>query len=69
MYKILFVDDDPLILRRLHQILDWSSMGFKILSDAADGLAALEIMKNEVPDVMACSWHNRYGTLIRTSSV
>ena len=54
MYKILFVYDDPLILRRLHQILDWSSMGFKILSDAADGLAALEIMKNEVPDVMIC---------------
>ncbi len=54
MYKILFVDDDPLILRRLHQILDWSSMGFEILSDAADGLSALEIMKNEVPDVMIC---------------
>ncbi|MBU9743949.1 response regulator [Lachnospiraceae bacterium ASD3451] len=54
MYKILFVDDDPLILRRLHQILDWSSMGFQILPDAADGLAALEIMKNEVPDVMIC---------------
>ena len=54
MYKILFVDDDPLILRRLHQILDWPSMGFKILPDAADGLAALEIMRNEVPDVMIC---------------
>ena len=39
MYKIMFVDDDPLILRRLHQILDWQSMDFAVLPDACDGIS------------------------------
>ena len=37
MYKIMFIDDDPLIVRRLHQIMNWTSMGFEIPEDASDG--------------------------------
>ncbi len=54
MYQIMFVDDDPLILRRLHQILDWKSLGFEILPDATDGAIALGQLSNFQPDVMIC---------------
>ena len=36
MYKIMFIDDDPLIVRRLHQIMDWTSLGFEKLEAALD---------------------------------
>ena len=54
MYKIMFVDDDPLILRRLHQILDWQSMDFAVLPDACDGISALALLKSAVPDIIIC---------------
>lgn len=54
MYKIMFVDDEPLILRRLHQILDWQSLGFEILPDATDGTIALKQLNCFQPDVMIC---------------
>lgn len=54
MYKILFIDDDPLILRRLHQILDWDSLEFEILPDATDGKIALSQIINTPPDIVIC---------------
>lgn len=54
MYKIMFVDDDPLIVRRLHQILDWKTMDFEILPDAYDGISALSQLKSAVPDIIIC---------------
>lgn len=54
MYKIMFVDDDPLILRRLHQILDWKELEFEILPDASDGISALSLLQSAVPDIIIC---------------
>lgn len=54
MYKIMFVDDDALIIRRLHQVLDWESLGFEALSDASDGVMALQMIPNNPPDVIIC---------------
>lgn len=42
MYKIMFVDDEPLILRRLHQSVDWESLNLEVLPDSLDGISALE---------------------------
>ena len=53
-YKIMFVDDDLLILRRLHQILDWKNLGFDLLPDAANGNIALDLIRNSIPDVIIC---------------
>ena len=54
MYKIMFVDDDALIIRRLHQVLDWKSLGFDILPDASDGVMALRLIPAGLPDVIIC---------------
>lgn len=52
MYRILFVDDDKLILRKFYQILDWNSLGFEIAGDATDGLQAIQMIDEALPDVV-----------------
>ena len=54
MYKIMFIDDDTLILRRLYQILNWNQKGFCILPDAADGITALTNISQTEPDIIIC---------------
>ena len=54
MYKIMFIDDDPLIVRRLHQIMDWTSLGFEIPEDACDGNEALDKIRQNPPDIIIC---------------
>lgn len=53
--KVMFVDDDPLVIRRLHQLLQWEKEGYKIVDAAYDGQDALEkIKKGEIPDILIC---------------
>lgn len=52
MYKIMFVDDDPLVIKRLKNILDWSSLGFEVTGWAKDGKEALTHMKEQSPHVV-----------------
>ena len=52
MYKILFVDDDPLIIKKLYQILDWEALGFVPIGSASDGESAMQLVRTEMPDVI-----------------
>ena len=52
MYKVLFVDDEPLVIRRLEVILDWKSLGFDILPGVFDTFEALNVMEQEHPDLV-----------------
>ena len=52
MYKIMFVDDDPLILKRLNHILDWEALDFKIIANARSGEKALGLIQELTPDVV-----------------
>lgn len=54
MYKIMFVDDEALILRRLHQVLDWESLGFQVLPDSTDGNMAWKQIQACSVDVIIC---------------
>lgn len=46
MLNVLIVDDEPFIRQGLRVLVDWEAEGFHIIGEAADGLAALEIMKD-----------------------
>lgn len=52
MYKILIVDDENFIRRGLAGCLDWESLGCKLIGTAANGSEALEIVKNNKPDII-----------------
>lgn len=47
MYGILIVDDDKLIRQHIKTILDWEKNDFKIVAEADNGSAALELLKTE----------------------
>ena len=42
MFKVLIVDDEPIIREGLHQIIDWEKCGFTICGQASNGQDALE---------------------------
>lgn len=50
----MFIDDDPLILRRLHQIIDWTSLELEIVDDAMDGISAFRQIAAEQPHIIIC---------------
>ncbi len=54
MYKIMFVDDDLLILKHLQQIFDWESLGFIVLPSATNGTIALKKIEFDIPDILIC---------------
>lgn len=54
MYKLLIVDDEPLVRIALNSILDWSSYNIEICANAANGAQALEIIEEKHPDLIIC---------------
>ncbi len=52
MYKLLIVDDEPLVQVGIKSMLPWSTMGIEIAGIAANGKAALEIIEKDHPDIV-----------------
>lgn len=52
MYKVIVVDDEPLIRRGLREKVDWNSLGFEIAGEAANGLDALTLSASVHPDII-----------------
>jgi len=50
--RILFADDEPVILRGLRRLLPWSSLGFEIVGEAYDGDELKELLETSNPDVV-----------------
>lgn len=52
MYRVLVVDDEPLVRASLRALVDWHEHGFATPTDAANGAEALQILRDEQPDVV-----------------
>ena len=52
MLRILIVEDEEIIRRGLISVIDWVGMGCRVVGDAPDGLAGLELLRAEHPDVV-----------------
>lgn len=52
MYKVLIADDESIIRRGLHHIINWENLGFRIVGEASDGPNALSFILREKPDVV-----------------
>lgn len=52
MFKLLIVDDEPLIREGLRKSIDWNSLGFTVVGEAADGSEALQLVETFHPDVI-----------------
>ena len=51
MFKVLFADDEPRMLRALEKMIDWEELGLEIVGCAEDGIEALELIREKKPDI------------------
>lgn len=54
MYKILIVDDEPLVQVGIKSMLNCQDLGLEICGVAANGEAALAIIESSSPDIVIC---------------
>ena len=52
MYRVLIVDDEPAVRRRLRGLVDWQTAGYQIVGEAADGEEALARCEALEPDLV-----------------
>lgn len=54
MYKVLLIDDEPWILKDMELLVDWASLGFKIVAKISDPEQAIYLIKEQRPDLVIC---------------
>ncbi len=52
MYKLLIVDDEPLVREGLRESISWEDYGFTMVGEASNGAEALARMADAQPDVI-----------------
>ncbi|HPJ22028.1 MAG TPA: response regulator [Clostridia bacterium] len=52
MYKLLIVEDEPLIRKGISKLIDHEELAVGSVFEAADGIFALKIVKSEKPDIV-----------------
>lgn len=52
MYKLMIVDDEQSIRRGMANGIPWGEWGFEVIAQACDGEEALELIKENKPDVV-----------------
>jgi len=52
MYKLLLVDDEPLILNGLKNLIDWESLDIEISGEASCGKDALDLLVSQPFDIL-----------------
>lgn len=52
MYRVLIVDDEPIICKGLRDTIEWDSLGLEISGEAHGGVDALELIKATRPHIL-----------------
>lgn len=50
--KVMLADDELLVRLGIKSLIEWEKHGFSFIGDAPDGMKALELMEQEVPDIL-----------------
>ncbi|MFS0727451.1 response regulator [Paenibacillus sp. 1P07SE] len=51
-WKLVFIDDEPLVRNHLRSLLAWEEEGFVLCGEAGDGHQALELIRVQQPDAV-----------------
>ena len=60
MYKLLLVDDEPIIREGLERIIDWEKLDLKLTASCPNAIAALDSMTDS-SDRYPAAGHDRAG--------
>lgn len=52
MFKVLIIDDEPIIRKGLKNIINWKNFGCEVCGEATDGLEGCEMIKKLLPDIV-----------------
>jgi len=52
MFKVMIVDDEPMIRQGLQSLIEWDHYQFDVCATASNGLEALELYKQHQPDLV-----------------
>lgn len=52
MYKLLLIDDEPIIREGLERMIDWDKLDLKLTASCPDAIAALDSMTDDMPDIL-----------------
>ena len=52
MYKVVIIDDEPIIVEGLSRIIDWENHRCQLAGTAADGREGLELIRRVKPDII-----------------
>ena len=52
MYKVVIIDDEPIIVEGLRKSVNWKAAGCEVAGIAYSGEEGLELIKNEIPDIV-----------------
>lgn len=52
MYKVVIIDDEPIIVEGISRMIGWSQYGCRIVATANDGLEGLEIIRQYRPHIL-----------------
>lgn len=52
MYKVVIIDDEPIIVEGLSRTIDWSKWDLKVVGSANNGEEGLEVIRRERPDII-----------------
>ena len=52
MYKVVIVDDEPLIVEGLRKIVDWDMYNCVVVGTASSGKEGIELVRSHNPDIL-----------------
>ena len=52
MYKLLLVDDEPIIREGFEKMIDWEKLDIALTASCSDALAAIGSMMDDMPDIL-----------------
>lgn len=54
MYKVVIIDDEPIIVTGLKKLVPWASYECEVAGTASDGMEGLELIRRIRPDIVFC---------------
>ncbi|MBB6637730.1 response regulator [Cohnella thailandensis] len=54
MWKVLLVEDETFVRESVRESIRWEDMGFTLTGEASNGEEALEMIRNDPPDLVLC---------------
>ena len=52
MYKLLIVDDEPLVQVGIKSMVNWNELDIEVTGSATNGQLALNMMETQLPDIV-----------------